>query len=988
MSIKRFFFCLFFCICFIYSAYGQQYTIEGKILNNRTNAPIDYATVVLSNNEFWDTTDDDGHFQIKNVHSGKVTIVIHCFGYEKKEYEVNVDRDISDLVIHLNEKALTLNEVVVTAQGGKQIANSYVIDRVALDHMQMISVADINSLLPGGKTNSTLHLVSGAERLSVNGGAKEEGNATFGTAVEVDGVRISNNSGRDFNTSGGVVIGGPDIRNIASTNIESVEIVTGVPSVEYGDLTNGMVKINSKKGKTPFVIDMATKPNTKQIAVSKGLDLNNNRGILNLSYEHTKSISNLASPYTSYDRNGLFLNYSNVFNRSNDQPITFNVGLSGNVGGYDSKSDPDLFVNTYTKQKDNVLRANVSAKWLLKKKWITNLEMSGAINYTDKLLENSENKSRSSSTVSIRTPEEGYHIGQAYEENPNADIILIPPGYWYELSYLDSKPLSISAKIKADWVRKFGIVNSKVMIGGEYSTSSNKGRGRYYADPLYTPTWREYRYDKEPALNNYAIYAEDLVTIPVNQSRLEFIGGVRSDITSIDGSEYGTVNSLSPRFNARYVFWEGRKDHTIRDFNIRLGWGKAVKLPPSAALYALPSYNDILTFAPGTTSEGKTYYAYYTIPSKRIYNNDLRWQYNIQQSIGVDINIKGTKVSLNASRDKTYNPYMSTSVYEPFTYNFTDQKALESSLIPIENRIYNVNKNTGIVTVTDNTGIQTPETLSYSQRLKLKGNTMYINGSPVERRSFDWIVEFGKIQAIKTSIRWDGSYYYYKNTEESIVQGTSSRNVESEDVKYIGYYVGSNSSVVNGEISKSLNTNLTLTTHIPTLRLIVSLRLEASLYNYSQSLSEYKGKALTFNIADKNDNFPSGSQQNIYEGNSATAIYPLYYSTYDDLNTKIPFAEKYAWAKENDKNLYNELSKLVNKNSFIRTFKADKLSAYYSANISVTKEIGRFASISFNAINFLNSLQKVHSEKWDAYYSLYGSYIPSFYYGMSLRIKL
>ena len=980
---------LFFTICSICAAYSQNFSISGKILNSRTKAPIGYATVALSDDGFWDTTDEDGNFNIENVPAGKSMIIIHCFGFETKQAEIIIDKNILNYNVLLNEKSLALKEVVVTSKGGKQMANSYVIDRVALDHMQMISVADISSLLPGGKTtnNSKMAYLS-PQRLFVNGESGEKGNASFGVAVEVDGVRLSNNSGREFDTSGKVDIGGADIRNITSSNIESVEVITGIPSVEYGDLTNGMVKINTRKGKSPLVVDMATKPNTKQIAVSKGVDLDKNKGILNLSYEYTNSIANLASPHTSYDRNGLSLNYLNVFNRSNNQPITLNIGLSGNLGGYDSKSDPDLYVNTYTKQRDYALRSNVSLKWLLKKSWITNIEFFGTIDYSDKLRTVSDTKSSSSSTVSIRAKEKGYHVGQTYKENPNADIILISPGYWYELSYLDSKPLTVSGKIKADWIRKFGEVNNKTLIGGEFSKSNNKGKGKYYADPSLTPTWREYRYDKEPALYNYALYAEDRVTIPVNESTIEIMAGLRSDITSINGSEYGTVNSFSPRFNAKYILWEKRYDRPVRDLNFRLGWGKAVKLPSFAALYPLPSYIDILTFAPGTTSAGDTYYAYYTLPSKRIYNKDLKWQYNTQRSIGLDMNIKGVKVTLNASYDKTFNPYINTAVYDTFSYKFSDQKNLENSKIPISDRIYNVDKNTGIVTVTDKTGTHATETLDYTIRKRFQGNSMYINGSPVTRKTLSWIVDFGKIQALQTSLRWDGSYYYYKNIEETLVQGTSARNIEGEDTKFIGYYVGDNNRVTNGQKTKSLNTNLTLTTHLPALKMIISLRIETSLYKYGQDLSQYKGKALAFNIDDKSDFFPSGNKNNIYAGNSYTAVYPLYYSTYDDPNTKIPFAEKFLWAKDNDKELYNQLCKLVNKDTFLRRFSPEKVSAYYSANLNVTKEIGRFASVSFNAINFLNTLQKVHDSKWDNDVNLFNAYAPSFYYGMSLRIKL
>lgn len=41
---------------------------------------------------------------------------------------------------------------------------------------------------------------------------------------------------------------GVDMRAISTDHIESVEIVRGIPSAEYGDLTSGLVKIKRKSG--------------------------------------------------------------------------------------------------------------------------------------------------------------------------------------------------------------------------------------------------------------------------------------------------------------------------------------------------------------------------------------------------------------------------------------------------------------------------------------------------------------------------------------------------------------------------------------------------------------------------------------------------------------------------------------------------------------------------------------------------------------------
>ena len=56
------------------------------------------------------------------------------------------------------------------------------------------------------------------------------------------------------------------------------------------------------------------------------------------------------------------------------------------------------------------------------------------------------------------------------------------------------------------------------------------------------------------------------------------------------------------------------------------------------------------------------------------------------------------------------------------------------------------------------------------------------------------------------------------------------------------------------------------------------------------------------------------------------------------------------------------------------------------ANFSITKELGDIASLSFYANNFFNNMGQVFSTKTGNYSSV-SSYIPSFYYGLTLRLK-
>ncbi|MFT3980343.1 MAG: TonB-dependent receptor [Ferruginibacter sp.] len=957
-----------------------QFTLHGKITGRQKQTPVAFATVSVPAFDLWTVTDEKGEFTIKNIPAGSNTLQAECLGYVKTQFEISINSNLSGQVYSIPENNLALNEVVVTANKSNSLQTSFLLNRTVLDQMQVLGVRDATALMPGGKTNQTLHLATGSSQpISVNGSSSERGNAVFGVGVEVDGVRLSNNAipGND----------GVDTRNIASSNIESIEIITGIPSVEDGDATNGLVKITTRKGKSPFIVDMLTKPNSKQLAVSKGLELG--KGVLNVNIERTQSVSQPASPYTTYTRNGLSLNYSNTFNK-NHRPVFMSMGVSGNLGGYNSKSDPDLQENTYSKMKDNVLRANYNVKWLLQKKWITNIEATGTVNYNNRLSQISDNKSASASVAALHTTQTGYFVGQTYDENPDASIILIEPGYWTEVYNDDSRMINYSAKLKGDWSRRFGNMSNKLMAGGEYSGSGNMGRGEYYRDMRYAPTWREYRYSNESYLNNYALFAENKMTIPVKNSSLQVVAGLRSDFSSVNGSEYGTVSNLAPRANVQYTFWE-KTNKTVSDLSVKLGWGKTVKLPSFSMLYPLTRYRDILTFAPGTTADGRTYYAYHTETTTRIFNPDLKWQTNVQREISVNMKVHGNRILLVASHDKTSNPYSSTTLYNPFTYKFTDQRSLENSAIPINNRVYTVDQTTGVVTVSDRTGALPAETLAYTEYTRGISNSKPVNGSPVTRKRLSWIVDFAQIRSIRTTLSVDGNLYYYKGIDETVDQYMPNSTINmanGQPYKYIGIFTGGASSS-NGSVSRSLNMNITATTHIPSIRLIIAARLEGSYYNYSRYLSESSKGQRGFVLDSRDAYEPSATKTDIYGGDRYVGLYPDYYVSFDDMQTLIPFAEKFQWAKTNDVALYNELAKMVVKSNTGYYFNKNNTSAYFSANFSITKEIGKLASVTFNATNFFNNMAKVRSTWSDSQYSLYeSSLIPAFYYGLSMRLKL
>lgn len=969
------------------TGFAQKYSVSGTVYVKGSDKRVDMAVVLLPKSDLWAVADANGDFTIKNVPKGANEIEVSCLGYATSSITVDIERDVKGLKLFLAEDNLVLESVVITAkEKSNDATTSRTIDRTAMDHMQMLNVADVMRLLPGGSTvnNNSDMASSVANRFSLRaGGDSEMGNPTFGTAVEVDGIRLSTNS--NFSSIRGAVT-----KNIASSNIESVEVITGVPSVEYGDMTNGIVKFNIKKGKSPYTITISTNPRQKQYSITKGFDLSGQSGVINISAERTEAFSSICSPFTTYVRNAASLTYSNN-SKIGDVPLRFSVGVSGNTGGYDQKADPDLSVGTFTKQQDNSVRGNFSLNLLFNKAWITGMELTGSISYADNLYSIRSRKSSSSSTSAIHGTEKGYFVSMTYEENPNAEVLIIPAGYWYELMYEDSRPLDYNIHLKANLSKRLGEINSKTKVGATFTSNGNLGRGTYYDDMRYAPTWREWRYDQIPFMNNLALYAEENLTIPIGSTSLDLIAGVRSETTMIENSGYGVVNSLSPRFNAKYTIVENDRTSVLHTLKVRASWGLATKLPSFSVLYPKPTYTNTRTFAPGTLSDGTAFYAYHIYPRTLQYNSQLRWSSNEASELGVEATIGGVMISLVGYYNKSKDPYTQISEYERFSYNYTDQFNLESCTIPESDRRFIVDRQTGIVTVVDKTGTLPNEVLSYTTKEVYTPVSKMINGASSVRKGLEMVVDFGQIRPLRTSVRLDGSYYYYKGISTIIEQDSPHTTTMSDGrfYRYVGYYVGG-SSYYNGSVSRKMNANLTLTTHIPRIRTIISLRIEACLYDYSQKLSEgVNGARRSYVLGNNSPYIPDDFDADIYAGSNYTLTYPDYYTTYENPDEKIPFREKFLWAKDNDTALYNSLAQLVVKSGGANWLLPLTYSTRWSANISVTKEIGDLASVSFYANNFTNTMATYRNYRDNTESSLFGQtlFVPRFYYGITLKIK-
>ena len=915
------------------------FSISGKVVDAKTGEPVIGAAVNVEDTGIWAISDENGTFFLPDIRPGDYAVQFSCLGFVDKRLSFVVKKDIPNLTIKLDQNTLALNSVVVTAERDKEGMNtSLKFGANALNHLQMSNVTDISALLPGGKTVNPDLTTDNA--VSLRSGGLAAGNAAFGTALEVDGVRVGNNA--SFGS-----MSGTGTRNISTENVQSIEVITGVPSAEYGDLNSGMVRINTRKGLTPWNITFAVNPRTYQASASKGIDLMKNRGVLNVSAEWTRATQKLSSPYTSYTRRGFSASYSNTFKNV----LKFEVGTTGNIGGMNAKNDPDAYKGTWSKVRDNVLRANTSLTWLLRKSWITNLKLDASVNYNDNRSQDHAYGSSASMLPAVHSELAGYYLADR-----------LPVSYFSD-KVIDSKELDYAASLKYEWFKKSGKRLSKLKAGVQWKANGNVGEGEYYKDPSVSANgYRPRPYSQYPFMHNVAAYIEEDYTFPIGKTSLQISAGLRLENLFVKDTDYKNVSSLSPRFNAKWKISD--------NLSIRGGWGVSEKLPSFYILYPVQKYRDIQTF--GFSHGDASSYVYYTQPYKMLFNENLKWQKNYNAEFGIEAYFLRTSVSLVGFFNKTKDPYTYQNIYTPFSYNIM---SIPSGYTVPDNPEIRVDSQTGQVYMRgSNEEFWTPMATKVTDKTFFESQ-MPGNGDDIYRTGAELIVDFPEIAPIRTKFRLDANYaytHYIDNTLNWTYRtGWSHTSLSNRSYQYVGIYAnGGESGTFNGKESHSLNANLTAITHIPEARIIITCRLEMSLMNRFRNLSRYQGKEYAYNVNADGIESIGGS---IYGSKNYTAIRPVKYM--DENGDVHDFTDKEA----SDPAFAN----LIIKSGNAYTFSQDGYGAYLSANLSVTKEIGDHVSLSFFANNFTNSRMYVTSKAT----GVSAIFTPAFYYGLTCRLK-
>ncbi len=795
------------------SVWGQtqqkKVQLNGIVLEEGTLKPVEGASIVLSEYDLWAVTDKTGTFTINNVPGGSAKITIQCLGMVTVSQSIVIDTTEKQ-TFYMEQNSLRLKEVEVTAKENREGATPITtISRSAIDHIQATSLADVLSLLPGAvPANQSLgsaqtanirtyfdDLVNGKDAIrnvvSMN---------SMGTSIIVDNAPISNNSNMQvLNTSSGNNItykttagNGLDLRQISADNIESVDVIRGIASVQYGDVTSGAIIVRSKAGKSPIQVRFKMNPNIVQTSASGGYKLGEKTGNLNLTLDYAHSLNDQRYANKSYDRyNAKFL-YSNVFFKK----LRSNTSLDIIYTKDNSKQDLDDKKNEIEENSSSKgFRLNTNGTLLINKDWLKsiNYTLSGNYNqrksYRQALRSNSEairsNAMTDGSVVSNRPGEvildsEGNPI-TVFNGNDSKAYTYLTDNSYLSFYNIDGKEWDTFANIKAIMSKDLGDQNIiRIVAGADYKGEGNNGDGKTYEEK--TPpsigagdgrSLRMRSYKDIPALHQLGLYIEETTTLNFGGHKFEMQKGLRFE------KQKGVREEFNVRINASL-------EVVKKMLFLRGGYGTMTKSVPMLYMSPDKAYYDILNYTNKTTASPENYFHIMTTRVFDTKNDDLKMAKNRKAELGLDFNLNKVNLSITAYSEKMDNGFGFMTQFVPIQYNKY------------------------IMNASDQLELDAANSKQYYVTYTKPTNKLYI-----ENKGIDFDLNLGRVDAIRTSFAINGGYMYsksYENDEEYYVYN----GVYSD---YVGIYEAGNTKYKRERFA----TTMRAIHNIPELGFVVSV---------------------------------------------------------------------------------------------------------------------------------------------------------------------
>jgi hypothetical protein len=179
LNKKHLLYLIIFPLFWNLNAFGQSINISGRILNQNTQEPVEYASIVLSKQDSiflkGTVSDSIGRFEFINLSPNDYVLSASCMGFEPKKILLQNLSESVEINVFLNESILSLGEVIISASSTISKINQRIVfpTKLQLSHsangMQLLNTM----MLPGLNINPMSNTISSSDGgkvvLQING---------------------------------------------------------------------------------------------------------------------------------------------------------------------------------------------------------------------------------------------------------------------------------------------------------------------------------------------------------------------------------------------------------------------------------------------------------------------------------------------------------------------------------------------------------------------------------------------------------------------------------------------------------------------------------------------------------------------------------------------------------------------------------------------------------------------------------------------------
>lgn len=711
---------------------NSGYGILQGVIKAEDSSFLEGSNIVILETGYGVTSNKKGKYKFAKIPVGEYTLKVSYLGFERVEKKIKIYKnEVTNVNLILRSTSFNIGSIVVSAKNEfipVDPVSKTVINSGEIEHLQASSLSDLMSLMPGGsKKNSNLN---NAQSATIRGGE------SIGTQIVLDEVPLSNNvnlqTGIGYSTSNS----GIDLRTLPASNIESIEIVSGVPSVKYGDLTDGVLIVKTKTKPVKSNLKVKYNPNITEFNGTYGLNYND--WVINTNLNIASSGRDVRIDDDGYTRFSVQTNISRDFENSRlKNSFYFTRSFD------EKKEQPGYALRESWYNRDLIFRINSNYKLDLDNSLKLEATISGS--YTKRDSYKQSLISRDNIVISDRT-EPG---------TQNGHIVF---GSYLGKKWIKGSEYNFYSDFSLTKTFYTGELFNKFLFGISYRNEFNKGDGIIF-DPLYPPflstvSPRLRTYSDLPGLSQLSVYMEE-----------KLVGKILLPVTLVAGVR---MESYNPEFfsedkflhSQNGLFFNPRLNLSVKldkTTQIRASYGITTKAPPLGMIAAQSKYFDVVDTVAINDPEDpaknlsvvSTYIREQANPSMKAYK-----QMKYEVSIDKEFSFGG--ITLSAFKNETQNGFGSLS-------------------IPIALPKYSY-----------------PNLPDFANKIQkdeiLMSYTRYENNIDTDIKGIELKFSSKRIPYINTKIKIDGSYSYKEKTKQNNYELGGQKNDTGLGGKVIPFY--------------------------------------------------------------------------------------------------------------------------------------------------------------------------------------------------------